>query len=62
MADPEVPSWVGKDPKDMTDEERKQYEASLERFVWKEGDLEYVGHKELTPEQKELVKKLEEEE
>lgn len=33
-----------------------------ERFIWKEGDLEYVGHQPLTDEQKELVKRIKEEE
>lgn len=56
-----LPSWYGKKVEDMTPEEKKEYEAYMERFVWKEGDLEYVGHKELTEEQKALVKKLKEE-
>lgn len=55
---PRRPSWVGKKPEEMSPDERKEHDRYLERFVWKEGDLEYVGHKPLTEEQKELVKKL----
>lgn len=58
----ELPSWYGKQIEDMTSEEKKEYEAYLERFVWKEGDLQYVGHKPLTKEQVALVKRLKAEE
>ncbi len=58
----EKPSWVGKKVEDMTDEEKKEYERYIERFVWKPGDLEYVGHEPLTEEQKKLVEQLKKEE
>lgn len=33
-----------------------------DKFTWKEGDLVYISHRELSEEQKELVKKMKEEE
>lgn len=44
----------------MPKKEKKQNPA--DRFTWKEGDLKYVGHEPLTDEQKELVKKIKEDE
>ena len=52
------PSWIGKDSKDMTKDELELYKRSLERFVWKSGDLKIVGHEELTDEEKKLVAAL----
>jgi hypothetical protein len=54
-----VPSWVGKNPEDMTSEEKKEYEQRLrDKFTWQEGDLVKVGWEPLTEEEKELVKAL----
>jgi hypothetical protein len=41
-ADEKIPSWVGKKVEDMTASEKKEYEVSLERFVWKEGDVKVI--------------------
>jgi len=38
--------------------EGKNMISILKGFVWKEGDLQYVGHRPLTEEQKELVRGL----
>jgi|GEM_PF-4093355 hypothetical protein len=43
-------------------EKKGEQQDQADKFTWKEGDLVYVGHQELTEEQKELVKKMKGEE
>lgn len=58
-----IPSYVGKNPRDMTPKDKKEYEQHLrDKFTWQEGDLGYVGNEPLTEEEKELVRKLKESE
>ena len=57
-ADEKIPSWVGKKVEDMTASEKKEYEASLERFVWKEGDVKVIRNEPLTDDEKKLVAAL----
>lgn len=47
----------------MTDKKLKGTDEELkEKYLWKEGDLKYIGNRKLTPEEETIVENYEKEE